>query len=158
MDRATSPTTREVDERLSEVVPLINTAKVDDLTDGDQDDTKSIIGGEAIPVKNLHLEHVSHGRPDIESELFVPDRRKSVADNLGLADVALTKVADRGKEIGCLVHDTELSERIALATSISRGKPAGFDDTDSDTAHSDLLYLTTQKKHKEKKEKDYLGV
>jgi len=135
VDGAASLATREVDKRLGEVVPLVNAAHGEALADGDHGDTKSIVGGETIPVHDLHLEHVGHGGGTIEGELLVPDGRKSVADDLGLADVAPAKVADGGKKIGSLVHDAELGEGIALASGIGGSEAAGFNDTDSDTAH-----------------------
>jgi len=139
VDRATSLAAREVDQRLSEVVPLINAAHGEDLADGDHADTKSIVGGETIPIENLHLKHISHGGGAVEGELLVPDGRECVADDLGLAHVALAEVADGGQQIGGLVHDAELSEGIALAASISSGQAAGLNDTNSDTAHCTLL-------------------
>jgi len=135
VDGAASPATREVDKRLGEVVPLVHAAHGEALADGDHADTKSIVGGETIPVHDLHLDHVSHGGGGIEGELFVPDGRKSVADDLGLADVAPAQMADGGKKIGGLVHDADLGEGIALASGIGGSEAAGFNDTDSDTAH-----------------------
>jgi len=146
MDRATSLATREVDDRLSQVVPLIDAAHGEALADGNHADTKSIIGGKTIPIENLHLEHVGHGRLAVEGELLVPDGRKSVADDLGLADVALAKVADGGQKISGLVHDAELGEGITLATGISGSKAASFNDTDSDTAHCSLSVRNNTKK------------
>jgi len=135
MDRTTSPAAREVHKRLGEVVPLVNAAHREALTDGDHANTKSIVGGETIPIENLHLKHISHGRRAVEGELLVPDRGKSVADNLGLLNVVLAKMTNGGKEVSGLVHDAELSERIALAASIGSSKATSFNNTDGDTAH-----------------------
>jgi len=138
VDRATSLAAREVDQRLSEVVPLIDAAHGEDLADRDHADTEGVVGGEAIPIENLHLEHVSHGGAAVEGELLVPDGGEGVADDLGLAHVALAEVADGRQQIGGLVHDAELGEGIALAASIGSGQAAGLNDTNGDTAHCKL--------------------